>query len=158
MGLWLLAFAIGVSARPGKQQLYLEYPPTAVFRGAWGRGFWACLITTAIAGWVRDESVPMSLLWAIIGFAAINLMVLWAFIGSIQGTKAGVARKGNPSLMIADAYQRVWSFYGAVLLIIFGLLFWIVGLPAESWLAAAVLHASMVMAVVAIGYASGYYP
>jgi hypothetical protein len=100
----------------------------------------------------------MSVLWAFIGFGATELIVLGAFIGTIQGTRAGVAAKGNPTLMIADAYQRIWSFHGAAVLIILGLLYWLVGLPVNSWFSTGVLHGSLVIAVFSIGYASGYYP
>jgi hypothetical protein len=156
--LWLLAFVLGVRARPGEQRVYCEYPPGAVFRGTWGKGIVACLATGSVAGWVRAESVLMSLLWALIGFAATELIVLWAFIGSIPGTKAGVARKGDPSVMIADAYQRTWSFHGVAVLAVLGLACWLFGLPVNSWFSGGVLHSSLVIAVFATGYASGYYP
>ena len=156
--MWFLAFVLGVKARPGEGQVYCEYPPGAVLRGTWSKGFLACLVTGAMAGWARDESVPMSLLWAFIGFGASELLVLWAFIASVPGTRAGVKKKGDPSLMIADAYQRTWSFHGFAVLVILGLSCWLSGLPADSWFSAGVLHASLVIAVFATGYASGYYP
>jgi hypothetical protein len=157
IALWLFAFALGVRARPQDTRQFVEYPPRRVFRGV-GAAMPISLLSGAAVGAFAGESVFATLLWSLVGFVAINLLAVWLFMASISGTKAGVERKGDPTLMIADAYQRTWSYYGLSLLASLGLCYWLIGGPAESWFSATSLHAGMITAVYAMGYASGYYP
>lgn len=157
VALWFLAFAVGVRARPQDERRFLVYPPVMVF-GAVIVALPLFLVAGVAMGVLLGESILSGLLWSLAGFVVLNIPTVLLFNASARGTEAGVMREFDPTLMIADAYQRTWSYYGTSLLVCLGLFTWIMGGPTESWATAASLQAAMATSVFAMGFASGYYP
>jgi hypothetical protein len=161
IALWLIAFAAGVRARPNDPRdttQFYEYPPARMMRGAMSSGW---VLYTGLgfgAGYfVVKVGVLNSLAWSVLGPVALSLIMGVAWAASAPGTLAKATGRHDVRLM-ADAFQRTWLFAGTALFILYGILHWLAGTPAESSTSALTLHAATASAVYITGYAAGYYP
>lgn len=155
---WFLAFAMGVKARPVRTQEYLEYPPMRMMRGFWAHGVILFFATAGVFGYLAGVGLIASFLAALLGMLtnAIvvgSLLALW-----IPTTEAGVVRKKDPTVRIADSYHRSWWFSAAAVGGLCLLFQWMARENPISNFYIVWLHTSLIAAVFLTGFASGYYP
>ena len=155
---WLIAFTCGVLARPSEQRVLLAYPPPAVLKGIWLKGLVFPVAAAVSIGLTLGRSLSGSLLYALAAFSSMNVFSYLALLWGTRATLNAVQRRRDPGVAIADSFQRIWLYYGVLLLSSAWAFTSLTTGSGAPVIPVPALAASTMTGAFAMGYVSGYYP
>jgi len=155
---WLIAFICGVLARPSDQRAFLAYPPYAVLKGIWVKGLVFAVAAAVSIGLSLGWSLSDSLLYALAAFSSMNVLSYLALVWGTMATRSAVQRRRAPEVAIADSFQRIWLYYGVLLLSNAWMFASLTTGSGDPAIPVPALAASTMTGAFAMGYVSGYYP
>lgn len=148
---WLIAFVCGVRARP--VPYVREFPPVRLMHQVAISAASLVVVASICLGIMSKTSVLRSLAYAAIGwFAIIFIRGSWFALSALRTQSAiRILPSRKEQIIDADTFRGMWSFSWIALLAMHLIL---LGLGGNL----VILNASLVTAVFATGYASGYIP